>query len=172
MRRAVFFLLLVLCAVGVARAATAGSSELKFFDIVARAHAGASPTLCASEWKSPSGECDAIDYYYSLSPLSFKGASLRLSWCEHCYTHVLPEHPRTVRLCNTACSSELLGKIIRVNGSEEVFSVVGGKIDGKAVLPDDHNAGLAGDENGPLRVTFLNSPRAIFLITGYIKVAG
>lgn len=174
MRKVALLLLLALCAIGIARAATAGSTEEKHLSLSAASNPPwnimAEP--CAVRWRQPTepGVCRANEPASSTTALSFRGQQLEIWWCSRCFTQAMPEHLRGVKLCSASCSSELYGKLIGLSGLDGIFAVAGGRVDGKTVLPDNHIASHVGVPGGPMRLTVGSSGRATIVLSGYIKL--
>jgi hypothetical protein len=102
-------------------------------------------------WSAPDVICQGLG---STNPdaLDFRASTeLKISWCLRCrYSDVAPDHPRFMEFCaNATCSSYLDGKVVMPNGP---FLVVGGKLAGKNVLPDDRNQARIGQPGGPLKL--------------------
>jgi hypothetical protein len=162
-----------------ARAARAGSIEEKRFELHVDAYFG--HKSCTDVWSAPDVTCHGVG---STNPgaLDFRASTdVKIFWCLRCRAaDVVPDHPRFMELCaNATCSSYLTGKVVMPNGP---FLVLGGKLDGKNVLPDDRNQARFGQPGGPLalytgfhskfKVGFADfySYGYVFKLNGYLKL--
>ena len=178
LRRALIpLLLLVLCVAAVTQAASGSSTEEKYFKLHIPAYQvfgqGGS---CNHKWSNSSGVC-TTKVTNGPNALSFQGhlATVHFTWCHECWSKEIPAHPRSVKIANSDSSTYLIGKV-----AGNALLIVGGRVDGKTVLPDDHEVARTGHPGGPLKLLvdekgdyLLNGKQNTnFVVEGYLKLEG